>query len=468
MKLLIFFLLCLNSLWAQEYSFPKDFLFGISNAATQVEDNFNGNWMQFAKQGKVAAFKNYYQPEKRIEFWTKPEVEIDLARELGINVFRLSIEWERIEPAIGKYDTDVLDRYIEILKMIRAANMKVMLTLFHHSIPKWADDMGGFSHREVQKSFIYFSKFTLRKLHPYIDYLNTFNEPNVFAMFSRVVGNWPPGKLNPLAVIKLPFYKGAFFTTLEGMAETHKEIYNFSKVNKFEFPIGIAQNTAYYKGVNIFGDFFAGWANENMNFYMLNLVKSHMDFTGMNYYGAEYLGLSGVQFIDEAEYNDAGRAIYVDGFKWVLEKLHKWYQKPIYITENGSADQSNVLRSLYLIEHLKMVSHLIQKGIPIKSYIYWSLSDNFEWSDGYCPKFGLVAVDRKNGFKRIKRPAFSLFQKIIANNAIDPIDEEIVFDRYKESWGKKRTMCRAANGKDGLDTPRLIPLKKLDWRYKYN
>ena len=467
MKFILSILFCLHPLQAKEFNFPKSFLFGISNAATQVEDKFNGNWMKFAKEGHVRAFDNYPNPYERIKFWSEPEREIQLAKELGINIFRLSIEWERIEKTQGEYNLAAIKKYRKIIKLIKKNKMKVMLTLFHHSLPLWADELGGFSNIIVQKHFINFSKLILKELNTDIDYLNTFNEPNVFAMFSRVVGNWPPGKLDPFAILNLPFYKGAFFKTLEGMARTHKSIYKFSKQNHYLFPIGIAQNTANYKGVNAIGNLFADWAYENMNWYMLDLIKDSMDFTGMNYYGAEYLGLTGVQFVHYAEYNDAGRAIDVAGFKLILNKLYQRYKKPIFITENGSADQSNVLRSLYLIEHLKVVSDLIQNGIPIQSYIYWSLSDNFEWSDGYCPKFGLVAVDRKNGFKRLKRPAFEVFKKIITNYSIDPIDEEIVFDRYKNDWGKMRTMCRAVNGKDGLDTPRLIPLKKLDWRLKY-
>src|SRR5690606_7328747 len=102
----------------------------------------------------------------------------------------------------------------------------------------------------------------------------------------------------------------------------------------------------------------------------------------------------GVEFSPLAEYNDAGRAIDAEGFYEIIKKYNERYSLPVFITENGTADEDDLIRPVYLIEHLYAVNKALKENIPVLGYIYRTLSDHLEWSDGYCPKFGLVAVDR--------------------------------------------------------------------------
>ena len=125
----------------------KDFFFGIANAPVQVEDQLDDNWMKLARSGKIKAFPNIENPEIKLEFWSKPDIEINLAEELGIGVFRLGIDWSRLmsyNKLLNQQvvNQDVLDHYLEILKKIKAKNMKVMLTLFHASEPSWTLENG--------------------------------------------------------------------------------------------------------------------------------------------------------------------------------------------------------------------------------------------------------------------------------------------------------------------------------------
>lgn len=462
LKILTLFFLMSSSAIAS--SFPDDFLFGVSNASAQVEDELNDTWMQFAKAGKTKAFLNQVSPAKKLEFWTRPEVEIKLAKKLGSQVFRMSVDWQRLVPAKADRVTNLvaLKRYKEIIKMIQKQNMKVMVTLFHHSIPIWAQEMGGWANPKVVGLFDGFARDVFNALNEDVDYWNTFNEPNVFAMFVHVVGNWTPGNGSFIQALNTPFFKGEFFKALDNMASSHNNFYFFTR--KKNAKVGIAHNTAYYKEFGFLSSFAVDWSWQNMNYYFPDKVKKHLDFMGINYYGSEHLTLSGVGFSSKTEYNDAGRAFFPKGLYLLLKDFYKRYKLPIFITENGTADQEDKFRSLYIAEHLQAVLQAINEGVPVKSYIYWSLSDNFEWSDGYCPKFGLAAVDRKT-MERKLRPSFYFFSRIIQTRQLTKNIRDDLWSEYKKHIGKERFMCRAKNGKDALDSPRKLILNEADWRF---
>ena len=465
MKILFLFLLSLNSL-AKDYVFPQNFEFGVSNAAVQVEENSFEIWNKMARKGEIKAYDNAYFPHDKLRFWSEPEIEIRYAKELGVQVFRMGVDWQRIVPVKGRVNEEALRRYLEICQLIKDAGMKVMLTLFHHSEPVWLMDQNGWVSKESLDDFKFFSEKTFDKLNPVVDYWLTFNESNVYLMFTRIVGNWPSPQSSPLAALNLPFYKGDYFVGLENMAKAHNTFFNYAKKMKADVNIGIAHNTANYKSGGFLGDFVANWSWENFNYYFPDLVKDHLDFMGFNYYGSEYVSLFGLHFDDEALYNDAGRAIDPEGLGLMLERFYDRYKKSIFITENGTADEMDFFRPAYLTQHLKVIHQKIKKGIPILGYIQWSLTDNFEWADGYCPKFGLVAVDRKNNLKRLPRDSYYLYQSIIKNHALSENVLNDSWNIYKSSVGKIRNQCRAENAKDGLDHARKLKLKFVDFRGK--
>ncbi|KAJ7533178.1 hypothetical protein O6H91_13G036500 [Diphasiastrum complanatum] len=123
--------------------------------------------------------------------------------------------------------------------------------------------------------------------------------------------------------------------------------------------------------------------------------------------------------VDEEEYSEAGRGVYPDGLLEVLNAFHKRYRAhhpslKYIITENGFADSRDLRRRPYLLEHLLAAYTALKQGIPLEGYFHWTLSDNWEWADGYCPKFGLVAVDRIHELKRHPRPSYYLYQQVLA------------------------------------------------------
>eukprot|EP00965_Chrysotila_dentata_P087409 2885988-Pleurochrysis_carterae.AAC.3 len=128
-----------------------DFEFGLATAPAHVEDQLEDAWVDFARKGKVAAWKNAPMPEERTRFWSEPEVDIKLAADTGVTVFRMGIDWARLVPDAEFAMTGTLvptawARYVEILKMVKDAGMKIMLTIFHHSLPIWLQKTGGWTN----------------------------------------------------------------------------------------------------------------------------------------------------------------------------------------------------------------------------------------------------------------------------------------------------------------------------------
>jgi beta-glucosidase/6-phospho-beta-glucosidase/beta-galactosidase len=331
-----------------------------------------------------------------------------------------------------------------------------MLTLFHHSLPEWAIKMGGWTNPDLIDYFNGFAMDALKYFHDDIHFLITFNEPNVYSMFSYVTGMWPPGASNKWALIN-PL-SGDFYTAQQNMAKAHNLLYQKIRPKQYDIKVSVAHNIANYKASKWYHKLNVWWANKYMNYYFLDLVRSNLDFLGFNYYGAEIIDFKGPVFKEGIQYSDAGRAVDAKGLLSQIESLYFRYSLPLFITENGVADSRDHLREYYLLKHLGRIEEAISKDIPILGYIHWTLTDNFEWSDGYCPKFGLVAVDRKNDLKRIKRDSFYFYQRIISKKSINP--SEILKD-YLANDGKLRDMCRSSNGVDALDRAKTQAFKAI-------
>ncbi len=467
MIILILSLLLGPLVQAQPVAFPQSFLFGVANAPGHVEDNLDDTWMRFAQKDKIRAFHQQVSPEKRLEFWSKPEIELDLAQELGVQVFRLGVDWGRLHTAPGLFDEAALSRYRDILKMIKDRKMKVMLTLFHFTVPRWIEDQDGWRNDETIKHFLRFSQRVMKEYESDVDFWITFNEPQIFTTMAYTAGVFPPGEKNSfLSMLDLGFYKGETIHALHRMAQAHRELYDWAHQRLNRPQIGISQHMGFHDGKNIFNKFISIFTGHFMNWYFPDLLQGKMDFFGFNYYGAEWIKGAGVDIDPEEEYSEAGRAIYPQGLLALMQQIRQRYPTlPQFITENGISDETDWLRPSYLIEHLLAIAEAQKQGIPVLGYIHWTLTDNMEWADGYCPKFGLVKVFRSQNLKREKRPSFSLYQEIIKNRSLTTSMRDQAWKTVQSHQGQERPFCRAEDGITGRDEPvkRKIVLK--DWRF---
>jgi beta-glucosidase/6-phospho-beta-glucosidase/beta-galactosidase len=448
--------------------FDPPFFFGLATAPGHSEDHLEDIWLDWGRQDRIAGFRSAAAPERRLDFWTHPEVDLDLAAGTGVQIFRLGVDWGRVEPRPHEFDATAIARYRRLLRLVKARKMRVMLTLMHHSVPKWAQERGGWLHDEMKDDYLEFARRMIDEYAPDVDYWITFNEANVFAPLAYTDGMWPPGEKRPLtSLAAFGPWRGETVRAMDRMSDAHDELYDWAHARRTGIKLGIAQNMAFYTSRTTLGRFEA-WATATlMNWRFPERIRGKADFFGMNYYGAEWIKDGRLDLDPDEEYSDSGRAIDPKGLYVLLKEAHRRFPDlPIVVTENGIADSTDVLRPAYLLEHLSALARARANGVPVAGYIFWTLSDNLEWADGYCPKFGLVAVDRAHDLRRTPRASYFLYKEIVATREITADMRRRAWDAVASSAGRDRPFCRAADAVAALAQPRTRPFSAKDWRFR--
>ncbi len=358
----------------KKLKFPGGFLWGAATSAYQVEGGITKNdWAETFPANKAAGHYQLF------------EKDFDLALKLNHNAHRLSLEWSRIEPEPNHFNQKEIDHYREVLTALKERGMKTFLTLFHFTSPSWMSWADS-------KSPFYFSRFTKLALKEYrdlVDFWITINEPVIYAPLSYLTGKWPPQKKNPFLFLKV----------LKNMIRAHKKAYKV--LHQKQEKVGIAKNNAWFnpEGCPLLKALFipAGWFN---NHFFLERIKDQLDFIGLNYYFAKG-GKKKNKLV-----SDIGWKIDPEGLYHVLCEL-KRYNLPIYITENGLADEKDELREDFIKRHLYWAHKAMEEGVDLKGYLHWSLLDNFEWAEGFSPRFGLIKVDYETLEREIRSSARS-------------------------------------------------------------
>ncbi|CAK9187610.1 unnamed protein product [Ilex paraguariensis] len=371
----------------------------------------------------VAAWHNVPHPEERLRFWSDPDTELKLAKDTGVRVFRMGIDWTRImpeEPVNGLKDSvnfAALERYKWIIGRVRSYGMKVMLTLFHHSLPPWAGEYGGWKLEKTVDYFVKFTRLVVDCVSDMVDYWVTFNEPHVFSLLTYCAGAWPGGHPDMLEAATSALPTGVFKQTMHWMAIAHSKAYEYihEKSMISDSIVGVAHHVSFMRPYGLFDVAAVTLANSLTLFPYLDDISGKLDFIGINYYGQEVISGTGLKLVETDEYSESGRGVYPDGLYRMLLQFHDRYKHlnvPFIITENGVSDETDLIRQPYLLEHLLAIYAAMTMGVPVLGYLFWTISDNWEWADGYGPKFGLVAVDRSNNLARIPRPSYHLFSKL--------------------------------------------------------
>ncbi len=391
----------------QRLEFPKNFLWGAATAAHQVEgNNTHSDWWAWEQKGGGAEPSGL-----ACDHYNRFEEDFELAKNLGNNAHRLSIEWARIEPEEGKWDEKEVEHYQKVLKSLKDKNIKTFVTLFHFTLPLWFAKKGGFEKRENVKYFDRFADRVAYHLGDLVDFWLTLNEPMVYADAAYLSGHWPPQKRNPLSALKVYL----------NLAAAHKSAYCSIHNIKRDAKVGSAINMmAFHPGLKI-AKFLA-----NDSFF--SLTKGYHDFLGVNYYFLHKFSLRDILLINKIspksveqtmllERSDLGWPIYPPGVYEVIMDLKK-YRLPIYITENGVADAEDKHRERFIVNHLQWLHQAIKEGADVRGYLHWTLMDNFEWAFGFKPRFGLAEVDFKTQERKV-RPSALAYTKICRENALE-------------------------------------------------
>lgn len=424
------------------WKFPNTFLWGAATAAHQIEgNNRNSDWWEWEQQCHLADCEKSGIADDGYHRY--PE-DLEMAQSLGMGAYRMSVEWARLEPAPGVFDQKVFNHYRRVLQTVHARGMKVVLTLQHFSLPLWVAHhapagQNSWLDPAVPDFFAEYTERVVRELGDQVDYWLTVNEPTVSMLTAYIVGVSPPGIQD--------FNKAPL--ALAGFLKAHARAYHVIHSYYPNAMVSFAHHARIfdpYSSWNPLDTLVAGFISDFWNHQFIESIKNGkihfnvpfvasydedypgikdtLDYLGVNYYTRDLIQYDGsspqkftIQPNKDAPKNDLGWEIYPEGFYRVLKDMSQ-YKLPILITENGTADAKDAFREKFICDHLREVEKAMKEGIPIFGYLHWSLIDNFEWSSGFGPRFGLAEVDY-NTLERRLRPSAWAYSRIMQTGSLD-------------------------------------------------
>ncbi|MCL5016014.1 MAG: glycoside hydrolase family 1 protein [Patescibacteria group bacterium] len=399
-----------------ELKFPQNFLWGAATASHQVEGDTHNQWSeweksparlaQLTKDGLITKYgKENFISGRAADHYNRYEEDFKLAKELGHNATRISLEWSRIEPREGEFDTEAIEHYRRVIASIRNNGMEPFVTLWHWTFPLWFRDRGGFERKRNAKYFTRYVKKVATELRD-VKFWLTLNEPELVTGHSYLFGLWPPQAKSALLTFKV----------LHNLIYTHREAYRAMKSVNPALQIGIAKHNVYYEayGGKPHNVLIKKALNLATNFYFLNRIRGYQDFIGLNHYFHNRIKDWRLSQNENKKTSDMGWELYPEAIYYALIDLRR-YNLPVYITENGLADAKDSNREWFITETLKNVSRAIANGIDVRGYLHWSLMDNFEWAYGFWPRFGLLEINYKTLKRKIRSSALA-YKKIIQNS----------------------------------------------------
>ncbi len=403
--------------------FPKGFLWGAATAAHQVEGNNINSDLWVLEHVTPTLFE---EPSlDACDHYLRYPDDIRLLAKLGLNTYRFSVEWARIEPERGHFSLAALDHYRRVLAACHENGITPMVTFYHFSSPRWFAAMGGWEKRESYDLFVRYCGRVSRHLGDLMKYATTFNEPNL-PMLLR----WLPISEIPVVKVKRMakqaaraigadkfgcFFLGDGKKLEERMIAAHHGALEAMKSGPGNFPVGVSISLQDEQPVGPdskrdkkCAEVYDPWL----------AVAQRSDFLGVQAYTRCRVGKrSDLAPEPHAELTQMGYEYWPEALEACLRYAAARVSVPIYVTENGVSTDDDVRRIEYIRRALDGLVKCLKDGIDVRGYIHWSLLDNFEWIMGYRPKFGLVAVDRATQERSIK-PSAHYFGEIARSNKI--------------------------------------------------
>lgn len=409
---------------------PENFLIGAATAAHQVEGNNIHSDLWAMEHMKHTSF---IEPSlDAVDHYKRYEKDIKLMADAGLNAYRFSIEWARIEPEEGHFDSEAVDHYKAVIACCKKYGIEPFVTLHHFSSPKWLISKGGWEASTTPEDFAHYVRFIIGELGSELHYICTINEANMGIQVAAIAERY---KRQMMAQMQAAQSGGnsadgsvQVGINLQKMMEGQKaaaaenlEVFGVEKVENFtsmrtregDLLILKAHELAKKEIKALYPDIKVGltlslhdiqpqedgmerakkeWDEEFMHY--LPYIKDD-DFLGVQNYTRSLIGADGqLPNPDGAELTQMNYEFYPEALEHVLRKVAKDFHGDLYVTENGIATADDTRRVAFIDTALKGIVSCINDGLPVKSYFHWSLLDNFEWQKGYSMTFGLIAVDR--------------------------------------------------------------------------
>jgi beta-glucosidase len=393
-----------------------DFLWGTSTAAHQVEGGNRWNdWWALEESGRLP-----HRSGEACRHYELYESDFDLAQSLGHNAHRLSLEWSRIEPAEGEWNTAALDHYASVIAALRARSLEPLVTLQHFTLPAWLARRGGWLAPDALERFARYAEAAAGTLSRDVRFWITINEPTVYAKHAYVSCDWPPcgypSWLNAARVV-------------HRLGRAHVRAYDILHRHRQDAQVGIAHSTPYIVPCNprrMADRLAASLRGSTLNSIPFRCFGrpacKALDFIGINYYARQVVRASASPFGSECttdhhgakrHFSALGWEVFPPGLAAVLRQFSR-YGLPLIVTENGIATDDEEERTRYLRDHVASLSHALNEGIDVRGYFWWTLMDNYEWTSGREARFGLYETDYSTQERR-PRPAAIAFRELIGS-----------------------------------------------------
>jgi len=415
--------------------FPPEFVWGVSTSAYQIEgasgEDGRGEsvWDRFCTVPGVV--RNGESGEIACDFYHRYPEDVELMRELGVDTFRFSISWPRVLPeGRGRVNEAGLDFYDRLVDALLAAGIEPWPTLFHWDLPQRLEDAGGWPERATTEAFAEYAEAVAARLGDRVTWWITHNEPRVMSQLGYGEGIFAPGRRSDAdalaaahhlllshglaaAVLRrdVPGAKiGIALDLTDAVPATDSEA-DRDAARRLDGTINRLFLDPVLRGS--YPDDLPQPFGGEIDDADLRTISAPLDFLGVNYYHRQVVRAPG----------EAELVVSPQGFTDVLVRLRDEYAPPaIVVTENGTSFGDAVghdgrvrdpERQAYIADHLDAVARALDAGVPVTGYLVWSLLDNFEWSDGYWKRFGLVYVDFPT-LERIPKGSFYWYRDFIA------------------------------------------------------
>lgn len=389
-------------------NFPKNYIWGTSTAAYQIESAGDHDWKGVLSIDGTVFDKCSMHDHHRME-------DLELICKLG-NGYRMSCDWSKLQKApYAPFEQNVVDEYVAFMQELKNRGIHLQLVLHHFTNPLWFSAIGSWEKDGNRAIWLDFVKKSVDTFGQFVDTWNTFNEPMVYITNGWLLGAFPP------------FKKGKLFLArrvLKEISKAHDEAYDIIKKAFPAKPIGISKNTVKFVGEVFPGQLLAKIAD----YWFMEYGANHFqktDFQGMSYYARIPFRPLPITEIDNPgklkalgrRYDQMWEYRPVE-FYHILHRYWKKYKKPIIITETGLCTADAAVRTESIKEYAYWVNKAIEDGIPVLGQFYWSTVDNHEWNLGLSYRFGLVSIDFDT-FKRTMTTAGEFYGQVARENSIE-------------------------------------------------
>ena len=446
--------------------FPDGFVWGAATSAYQIEGAYKEDgkeasiWDTFVREpGRI---KNGEAGDVACDHYHRYKEDVKLMKEIGLKSYRFSVSWPRIFQS-EKINPKGVEFYDNLINELLTNGIEPMITLYHWDLPQRLQDIGGWENREVVDAYVKYAEFMFKHFGDRVKKWITFNEPLVTSYLGYGLGVHAPGILDWSRAVQVSHHLNLahakaveMFRSLKikdgkigitlNLTSVHPASDSIEDIRKARIVDGLMNRwfldpalKGRYPGdiLSILKDKLHSPKIDDGD---LDTLKSPIDFLGVNYYtrtvvkhvpGEELFG-KGIMFRSEkkngAEYTEMGWEVYPEGLYDLLTRLDRDYKpSSIYVTENGAAYKDTEIvdgivqdgdRLSYLKRHFEQARKAIDAGVRLDGYYVWSLMDNFEWSEGYDKKFGIVRVNYDTLKREMKKSAY-WYHDVIAENGFE-------------------------------------------------